>query len=228
MKKIYLSLKHAGCVFVFFITIMLIMIFVCCPPSYASEDTGETYAVGFKQGERTIIFSECDATDDYVFFAYDEGNLVDAYDYAGNFQFTLFFEDYIKGGIEIGSYDNQLYVCTKKNTVFVFDGPVLIQEMAYSTVIDLGLSSVWFPDDHNVQVGRNNVYRVSGDGQKTALGKTPQVIAENLPLILISAEATRVINIVGAIATVLLVVVIWVIAIIRIMKTIKAKPYRLG
>ena len=207
---------------------MLILIFVCCPQSYASEDTSETYAIGFKQGERNSNFSECDATDDYIFFAYDEGNLVDAYDYDGNFQFTLFFEDYSNGGFRIECHNNQLYVKTKKHAVFVFDGSSLVQEMYYSSAADLGFNATWFLNRGNIQVSKTTVYRVNDHGEKTAIAITPQVIADNLPLILISVEATRVINIVGAIATVLLVVVIWVIAIIRILKTIKAKPYRLG
>lgn len=124
----------------------------CCligrmmPPSQRAEERNtELWFSTYEQGRRSGSFSSCDATTELIFFAYSEKtSLIDAYDNAGNFQFTLYFEDKPNGVLKIRCENELLYVSTKSNGIFVFDGSTEVQRMTHLEATESGYTNAWF------------------------------------------------------------------------------------
>ena len=118
----------------------------------------EDWFAGYQLGGRQSRYSECDATNDLIFFAYDS-SFVDAYDTEGEFQFTLYFENKQNGGFAIRCEDQKLYVSTKSHTVFVFDRDQEVSRMNLEETRQNGFSWVWFDEEKpNFRIDNDYAY----------------------------------------------------------------------
>ena len=105
----------------------------------------DTCVIGYEQGARRVPYDECDSTDAYVFYLYgNTGCMVDAYNLDGEFQFTLFFTDSQNGVMHIRCENNLLYVSTKKDSVFIFDGDQQIEKLTHQEASEQGYTWNWF------------------------------------------------------------------------------------
>lgn len=126
--------------------------------------------------------SSYDATDSLVYFAYSEQTAcVDAYNYAGEYQFSIHFYNREKGSISIRCDNNILYVCSKYGNVFVFDGNQLIRKMTSQEGEDAGFTDSWFRT-RSVQIQRkfSKIYRYDSSGNTISVISVPSKILENI------------------------------------------------
>ena len=108
----------------------------------------------------TII--DVDATDDYIFYAYGRDGVVEAYNWDGEYQFSVAVYDGANGACAIGCDQDLLYVLDKDKNVFVFRGESLLR------AIEIGDSPypiVWFDGSsgkvrqyQNELVDENGIY----------------------------------------------------------------------
>jgi len=137
-------------------------------PQVKDDQIEEKWFVSYRQGDRSNMFSDCDATYDLIFFAYtDHSSFVDAYDHNGNFQFALFFEDKQNGVLDIRCTEDLLYVSTKSQSVFVFDRDKEVLKMTYDEARQNGFTDAWFSEvNPNFRLDKEQAYIVDGQGKQ--------------------------------------------------------------
>lgn len=136
----------------------------------------EDWFAGYQLGGRQSTYSECDATNDLIFFAYGS-SFVDAYDHEGEFQFTLYFEDKQNSVFEIRCEEQKLYVSTKGHTVFVFDRDQEVDRMNLEEARENGFSYPWFDEEKtNFRIDKDYAYVIDPKTNEETVFQLPQAI----------------------------------------------------
>ena len=90
-------------------------------------------------------YSFFDATDSYVYFSYSEQSAqVDAYNYLGEYQFTILLSYRENGSVTIRCHENRLYISSKYKNVFVFSDEQLLESYSEEEAKNKGYTSSWF------------------------------------------------------------------------------------
>lgn len=137
------------------------------PVQIVSENPDERSVVTYTEGNDSAgALGDYDATGEYVFFSYSERTaVVDAYDLDGNFAFRIHLENKDNGGIRIRCQDELLYVDSKYNNVFVFDGDTLIRQMTNQEAREHGYAGSFFTEPSKTVAQRwLRFYRLNDDG----------------------------------------------------------------
>ena len=150
------------------------------PVQIVSENPDERSVVTYTEGTDSAgAISEYDATGDYIFFSYSERTaVVDAYDFDGNFAFRLHFENKENGALSIRCQDDLLYVSSKYDNVFVFDGDTLIRQMTYQEAREEGFKGSFFSERSKKVTQRwGRFYRLNEDGSLGSAIKLPHAVS---------------------------------------------------
>ena len=143
---------------------------VVLPISVSADSTPsvENHQVLYGLGKRSGSISDYDATSEYIFFAYSEqGAVVDAYDFEGNYAFSLSFESREKGGISLRCYNDLLYVNTKKGNILIFDGACLVDQYDIESAHANGYTDQWFNEKRrNISIEGLALFRLDEAGVK--------------------------------------------------------------
>jgi hypothetical protein len=101
-------------------------------------------AVVLTNAEQKGNYSCFDASDSLVFFAYSEqAAQVDAYNYAGEYQFSISLAYRDRGSVEIRCHENLLYINSKYGNVFVFNDDQLIERLSEEEASKAGYTIAW-------------------------------------------------------------------------------------
>lgn len=136
------------------------------------------WEISYEQGSRSDGFWKCEATDALVYFCYFDQCVIDAYDYQGQYQFTITLPDSQNGGTSIHCTGDLLYAQAKNNTVYVFDGTELVETMTHDQAEELGCDFLNL--DSNLYVSADTVYKLDEAGSRTALFPVPEAVAESM------------------------------------------------
>lgn len=150
------------------------------PPSeYEIIATGGYWTVSTARYDRHGYFVDCDATDDYIYFAYYYGNEfhVDTYDNDGNFLYLISIVDHAEIGKGKGSIrcdGNQLYVDPRLSRYYyVFEGTSMIRMVNSSTfIVDEGHRGWFKTKNKNLSIDDSYIYRLDEEGN--VLSKIPK------------------------------------------------------
>ena len=184
------------CILLFF-SIMLMGI-MCCPqrvPGNASErnelsekeaqayaNENNTWVICYEQGTRTSDFYQYDATKDYLYFSYSKHGCVDVYDTEGIFLYSIIFPGRQNGGISVRCENNQVYICTKDNILYIFSGAREIEHMDYDTAVEKGYDFFWFYDNEpHIKVDGRWTCWLDETGDVIKHISTPPVIKNTIP-----------------------------------------------
>lgn len=94
----------------------------------------------------TRKYSQCDATQDTLFFSNHSGTIsqVYAYGHDGAFQYCLAFRDISNGRMLIRCQEGNLYLKLRNNNVFVFQGSNMIAGLTEDQADAQGFTNDWF------------------------------------------------------------------------------------
>lgn len=141
-------------------------------------DHGNGWRISFESVDRDAAFWKCDGTDTLVYFCYSQRCVIDAYDYDGNYQFTITLRDSQNGGTSIHCTEDLLYARSKDGTVYVFNGTEMTQTMTAAEATALGCSFSNLKS--RIYVSSDTVFRQDEAGSKAALFPVPAEVAENM------------------------------------------------
>ena len=148
----------------------------------------EEAIVGYQEGG-TGNYCSYDATDSLVFFAYsDHSSCVNAYNHAGEYQFTINLSYRENGSIAIRCHENKLYVYSKYGNVFIFDGSQCIEKLDADTADQRGYTSIWF-SKRTVSIKRHftKILRYNESGEITDEIMTPiSVIWDDISAVVVT------------------------------------------
>ena len=148
--------------------------------AYASENN--TWVVCYQQGVRTSNFDQYDATDQYLYISYSKHNCVDIYDMRGVFLYSFLFPERQNGSVSVRCENNQVYIRTKDDDIYIFDGVEEVEHMDYDTAQKKGYDFFWFYDNNpRVTIDGKEISWLSESGDAINQIPTPSVIKETMP-----------------------------------------------
>lgn len=169
MTKKRFQLEYWGTVLI--VIAVLALLFSACrnksaPETVSDPPTSTENAIIAPQCEGKGNYSFFDATDSYVFFSYSEkAAQVDAYNYLGEYQFSVLLSARENGSVEIRCQDNLLYICSKYGNVFVFSGEQLIESYSEEDANSKGYTSSWFQKRSiPIKMGLSKIHRQRDNG----------------------------------------------------------------
>jgi len=123
-------------------------------------------AVIMENNERTGDYSYYDVTDTLAFFSYsDHAAQVDAYNHEGDYQFSIVLANKEKGAVTIRCHNNLLYITSKYNNIFVFDGRKLVQKYSALEKEKFEYNGSWWYDrSYPTRIFLNRIYRYDAEG----------------------------------------------------------------
>lgn len=202
----------------FLICVTVILGFVCIT-AYASDsmpDLSEMteselrrYAnqnnicvVFYQQSKRETAYTQCDATQEYFYFAYTKYNCVDVYGAEGEFLYSFLLPDSQNGGISVRCHNDVVYICDKRHGVHVFKGLDEIACLPRELAEQKGYDSHWF-HKHEPCIVVNGEWITQYDSNGTVIRQvpTPFYVKQTIPL---SVEHTKILFVLGAAAILLL------------------------
>lgn len=137
---------------------------------------GDGWGITGIRDSRPSLFREVKATDVLVFFGYSDC-IVDAYDYDGEFQFSILTRDSQNGAVSIWCVNDMLYLRPKTGDILIFRGTEFVGTITHEGAMEQGI----FQSETNVvTVNREYVYRMDETGNQTILFATPEEIVRNL------------------------------------------------
>ncbi len=113
---------------------------------------------------RDAVLTDYDATQEYIFLAFDDALVVDAYTWDGQYQFTLASPYAQNGVLMIQCKEGLLYISSRTDNVSVYDGKTLIQELDHKD--EAYPSSWWFHEPAELVELQNDGIYSREDGQK--------------------------------------------------------------
>lgn len=147
---------------------------------YANENN--TWVVCYQQGKRTSSFFQYDATTECIYFSYSKHSCVDVYDMNGSFLYSFIFPDKQNGGICVRCEGNQVYISTKDNDLYIFEGIEEIDRMDYDKATEKGFDFYWFYDNNShITVDNTWIRWHDNSGEVVKEAKTPTVIKQTIP-----------------------------------------------
>lgn len=117
-----------------------------------------TWKISSQKAVRKGNYSQIDATDQLIYFAYSRSSCVDAYNHQGEFQYAFLFPVRQNGSVQIKCVDQYLYVSDKYNNVYVFDGVEEISYMEAKQAIQNGYNYFWFEEKKPIQENNGSFY----------------------------------------------------------------------
>lgn len=183
-----MRLKYSASGAFLFLLIVVVLLAVAFGFSPDSTDnqvqptvSGEGWHISDRQSPRDHNFYHCCGTDDLVYFSYFSENCVDAYDYNGEFQYTIQFQNMTNGGVLMECRDDLLVVRVQDGTTYLFRGMECLKAMEPEEAREEGY---WLYINHlssSFDVKGLSVVRVDGD-ETVELFRVPYEIEKNLPL----------------------------------------------
>lgn len=147
---------------------------------YANENN--TWVLCYQQGKRTGDFFQFDATAECLYFSYFEHSCVDVYDINGIFLYSFIFPDRQNGGVCVRCEDNNTYISTKDNILYIFNGIEEIDCMDYDEAAKKGFDFFWFYNNEpHITVDNNYICWLNANGEIENKIDTPTVIRETIP-----------------------------------------------
>ena len=143
--------------------------------------TAEGYRISYTGADRTGVLSDYDATEQYIFFSYSEKlSVVDAYDQSGQYAFSIHVEEKNNGVVYIRCVDNLLYILSKNDNVFVFDGDTLVRYYPAKDADALGYDFYWFYEaSSNVVLRGFRLMRLDAEGNIGGQVTVPNSVIRN-------------------------------------------------
>lgn len=147
---------------------------------YANENN--TWVICYQQGSRNSDFYQFDATDTHLYFSYSEYSCVDVYDIQGTFLYSIIFPDRQNGSVNVRCEDNQAYICSKFDTLYIFEDIEEVERMDCDTAREKGFDFFWFYDNKPIiTVDRNWISWYDESGEITKQIATPSAIRKTIP-----------------------------------------------
>ena len=148
----------------------------------AYANMNNTWVICYQQGTRTSNFYQYDATDTYLYFSYSKHSCVDVYDMEGVFLYSFIFPERQNGTVSIRCENNQVYICTKDNLLYVFSDVEELEHMDYAEASKKGYDFFWFNDNHpSISVDAKWINWLSKSGDVIKQIPTPSVIKKTIP-----------------------------------------------
>lgn len=147
---------------------------------FANENN--IWVVCYRQGKRTTRFFQCDATSEYMYFSYSKESCVDVYDLYGKYLYSFIFPDRQDGGVCVRCEENQVYISTKDNVLYVFKGIEEVDRMDYDEAVVNGYDFFWFYNNNpKITVNDDLIRWHSNSGEVVKEISTPDVIKQTIP-----------------------------------------------
>lgn len=147
---------------------------------FAKENN--TWVVCYRQGKRTTRFFQYDATSEYMYFSYSKECCVDVYDLHGNFLYSFLFPDRQNGGVCVRCEEDQVYISTKDNIIYVFKGIEEVDRMDYDEAAANGYDFFWFYNNNpKITVNDDWIRWHDNSGEVVKEINTPNVIRQTIP-----------------------------------------------
>lgn len=137
-----------------------------------------------QQGWRQTTYNQCACSQNYIYFSYTKDSCVDAYNYQGEYQFTILLPDYPNGGVGVCCFDDKLYIQEKNGDVRVFDKQSEVEFMTRIEAKEKGFGSNWFREQDKakrMQVTKESIYIFDASNAIDTQIPTPQIVAEYIP-----------------------------------------------
>ncbi len=177
--------------------------------SHDYADDNDTWTICFQQGRRDRHFYQYDATDENLYFSYSDYNCVDVYDKSGKFVYSFIFPDRQNGCISVRCDDDRVYIGTKDEAVYIFDGTTEIAYYQYEEAVKLGYDFGWFEDNQpRITVDEQWIHWQHGASGKDVRLATPSVISNTVPHMGISMVLTLLLAFLAAFLVILFYFVI--------------------
>lgn len=140
------------------------------------------WVVCYRQGKRTTRFFQYDATSEYMYFSYSKESCVDVYDLHGKFLYSFIFPDRQNGGVCVRCEEDQVYISTKDNILYIFKGIEEVDRMDYDEAVTNGYDFFWFyNNDPKITVNDDLIRWHDNSGDVVKEINTPNVIKQTLP-----------------------------------------------
>ena len=145
---------------IFFVFLAVVCVHICVnfftvstnEMNQINDDTvnSDAYHLYYNTQHQNVAITDYDIADQYVFFSYSEGrSVVEAFDLNGNYLFSISFADRQKGTILVQGEGKQIFIRTKNDGVFIFDGDQLVEILDEQTAKHRGYDYEWFSTKQN-------------------------------------------------------------------------------
>lgn len=185
----------------------------------ASQEHG--WAISKIQGSRSSFYDPCDATDEYIYFAYTDDSCVDVYSISGEFQHSIYFPDSQNGGILLLCDNEKAYITDKNGNMYVFVGEDCVEKIDDPT---FGIQER-DPAETGLRISRKEIRRYAEDGTLLFQIPTPPMVRATTHLI--TAPVPKFVDyaVLGLLLLIWLLILIWILVYI---KKYRKKPPTLG
>lgn len=148
----------------------------------AYANMNNTWVICYQQGIRTSDFYQYDATDTCLYFSYSKHSCVDVYNTEGVFLYSFIFPERQNGTVSIRCENDNVYVCTKDNLLYIFSDDEEIGHMDYAEATKKGYDFFWFDDNQpNILVDAKWIHWLNENGDIIKQISTPSVIKNTMP-----------------------------------------------
>lgn len=161
----------AFCVLVLFLTFKQRM------DMYTSVNTEWTLS---SQHVGPICYKQCDATDEYLYFSYQNSrSSVDVYDRQASYLYTLVFSDRPNGAVYLRSEQDMMYIKLRNDYVYVFQGKEELACMSETEADSKGYTNAWFKGANSrLVVDDSRLYLLDEQGLCIAEMEKPEEVKE--------------------------------------------------
>lgn len=148
--------------------------------AYANEN--DTWVICYQQGIRTSNFYQYDATSEYIYFSYSKHDCVDVYDTNGTYLYSFLFPERQNGSVSVRCENEQVYIGTKDNILYIFAGVEEVERMNGDTAKEKGFDFFWFYDNEpHITVDQKWISWHDDSGEVVRQITVPIVIRETIP-----------------------------------------------
>lgn len=172
-----------------------------------------------QKGKRNEKHYQVVINDQIVYFSYLKSSCVDAYDFEGNFLFSIIVPDYSKGVINLCCYEKELFVFSKSGDLFVVGTKGQINKFSREVSAEKGYTSGWCREQNQkqiIEIGKEYILLKDVEGVILERIKTPSTIANNLPWVSLPPKLDACIGLVGFL-------ILFVCAIVLVLKKYNKK-----
>ena len=162
--------------------------------------------------ETNRTYTQCDATDSLVYFTFGYDDIIDVYNYNGDFQFCLIFTSKRANGRLVAKCEgNKLLVITKNDEYYEFEGDSLINQISNYH----GERQESFMDEIRFWADRKCIYTRDENGNWEVFLPTPDLAQKHIPLIPVSPENQIILNWIKIICFIILFVFVGYFIIVK-------------
>jgi hypothetical protein len=160
----------------------------------------QTIKIIDQKGKRNENYYQVVIHDQTVYFSYIKSSCVDAYDFEGNFLFSIIVPDFPKGVIYLCSYEKDLFIFSKSGDLFIVGTGGEVNIFSRENSAEKGYTSDWRLEQNQkqvIEVGKEYIILKDPEGTILAEIQTPTTIADNLPWLSLPQKAETYIGLVG-------------------------------